>query len=665
MEVNTLKHLHFPLVIILLLCMTMLTQAIEWDNSKFMALDEVKQGMQGKVKTVFSGTKVEEFNFEVISIEKNYWPQFDVIWARGWGGSFDETGIASGMSGSPAYINGRLIGAISLGYPYQKKGDFFGITSIESMLNVAQRGMKPNLNYYSSSGGFSGIQNSEEEARWQDGEEAKWQDGKMARWQNGNSPLAPLPPCSSRGTGSRESGLAFLNSEFPIPHSEVPYAEQKLSVEYDAINPVFDSPIMRPQIPIAFSGLSTRAIDYIKPILDKYGMYPVQGSGGGSIDVDVPIEPGQALGIEFARGDFSVFASGTITYVEGDQILGFGHLMFGEGNVNLPLSVGYIQYVLPLMTRSTKMPLPVKPIGTLVQDRLAGIAGIIGSHPNYIPVDLHVKTADGISKELHYEVIRHRGFSAGITVMGILSLIDAVDKSSGDSTANVHTVISLKDQPDIVKDDFFSSSGGAVSAPVQSLYPLYSIIGNPFEKVEVEKIAVDISIEDKRNTAQIEGVRINKSQYKPGDEIQMFISLRPYLEQPIVQKATVTIPKDMPDGMAVLLVSSVSANESWQQNRAPLNFQPTNIQQLIKLLQRGESRNNIIIEIFVPKVGMTVQGEEMPELPLSMLSVMTYTTQAGMDGFTRGATLLREKLPTEYFISGGATLRLIVDRNAP
>jgi len=601
----------------LLLCTTILAQAIEWDNSKFMALDEIKQGMRGKIKTVFSGTEVEEFNFEVLSIEKNFQPQWDVIWVRGWGGSFDETGIAGGMSGSPAYINGRLIGALSLGSYNQKKGDFFGITPIESMLNVTKRGMQPNPNYYSS-GGFTPFFRA------------------SAYWPEDDDNL-------------------FYS----------PNVEPNPQIENNGINPLSNSQMMKLQIPIAFSGLSSKAIGYITPALEKYGMYPVQGSGGGSTDVDVPIEPGQVLGMEYARGDFSVFSYGTITYVEGNQILGYGHPMFGEGNVNLPLSVGYMQYVLPLITRSTKFAVPAKPIGTLVQDRQTGIAGIIGPHPSYIPVDLQVKTADGTAKELHYEVIRHRGLSAGVAIMGVLNLVDAVDKSSGDSTANVHTVISLKDQPDIIKDDFYSSSGGAAGAPIQSLYPLYSIIGNPFQKVEVEGISVDISIKDKRNTARIEGLRINKKRYKPGDEIQMFITLRPYLEQPIFQKATVTIPKDIPDGIARLMVSSVSANESWQRNRAPLNFRPKNIEQLIKLLQRGESRNSIIIEIYVPKVGMTVQGEEMPELPLSALSVMTYSTQAGAGGFTRGTTLLRETLPTEYFISGGATLRLIIDRNAP
>ncbi|MFQ6044212.1 MAG: hypothetical protein ACE5PV_25440, partial [Candidatus Poribacteria bacterium] len=595
-----------------------LAQAIEWDNSKFMALDDIKPGMRGKVKTVFSGNKIEEFNMEVIDIQKNAFPQWDVIWAKGWGGTFDETGVANGMSGSPVYINGRLIGALSLGAYNQKKGDLFGITPIELMLKVTQRGMTPKLSYSGGSGEFI--------------------------------PFFTIGPNSAD-----DDKIGILDSWF----------SQRARKQNHAVNPYGNLQEMRLQIPATYSGFSPRAISYMQPLLEEYGMNLLQGGGGGgAVDRDVPIEPGQVLGFEFARGDFNFSAFGTLTYVEGNQLLAFGHSFFGEGNMNLPISVGYVNYVLPLITRSTKMSSPIKTIGALVQDRTPAIAGILGDSPSFIPVNLRVKTQGDVSKELHYEVIRHRRFSPFYAILGTLSLVEAVDKSSGDSTAHIHTVISLKDQPDIIKDDFYSSSDGAVSAAYESLSPLYALINNPFQQVDVKNIAVDISIEDKRNTAQIEGIRINKNRYKPGDEIQMFISLRPYLEQPIIQKAAVTIPKDAPDGVAVLLVSSVTDNESWQKNRAPLNFRPKNIQQLMKLLQRGESRNNIIIEIYVPRVGMTVQGEEMPELPLSMLSVMTYRTQTE-GGFTKGTTLLREKLPTTYFISGGAALRIIIDRNAP
>lgn len=317
-----------------------------------------------------------------------------------------------------------------------------------------------------------------------------------------------------------------------------------------------------------------------------------------------------------------MFGYGTVTYVEGNQILGFGHSMFQEGNVNLPISIGYMHYVLPRTSRSTKIASPVRPIGTLVQDRQHAIAGVLGAYPNYIPVTIRVQTADGIAKELHYEVMRHRSFTAGMSAIGAGMLVDAVDRPSGDYTAKLHTVIALKDHPDIVKDYFYSGRGPGLAA-YRALSPLYPLIGNSYSKVEVENIFLDISIEDKRHIAQIEGVRVDKRRYKPGDEVQMWITLRPYLEEQIVQKASITIPKDTSNGFFTLIVSDASFSESLQRGRAPLNFRPTDIQQLIKILQRGDSSNHIIMELHTPKRGMTVRGQELPEPPLSMMYVMT------------------------------------------
>jgi hypothetical protein len=600
-----LKALHILPITILLLCISIPASAIEWDDSKFMALDDIQPGMRGKIRTVFSGTEVEEFNMEVISIERNYAPQWDVIWARCWGGTFDETGVAGGMSGSPTYINGRLIGAVSLGAYNQKKGDILGITPIESMIRVTQRGMTPNPSYSSSGGGeFASL--------WAASPSAMDAEGDGSDPDDWDSLIAPL----------------------------------------------------RLEMPVAISGFDPGVMQYIQPLLKKYGMYPVQGAGGGSVDVDVPIEPGQILGMEFARGDITMFGYGTITYIEGNQILAFGHSMFQEGNVNLPVSTGYVHYVLPQTTRSSKMASPVRPIGTLVQDRQCGIAGILGPHPRYIPITVRIQTADGIARELHYEVIRHRDFTAAMAAAGARMLVDAVDRSSGDYTAKLHTVIALKDNPDIVRDDFYSGRGPG-SAAYQSLSPLLSLIGNPYSEVEIESISIDISIEDERHIARIEGAHIDKGCYKPGDEVQIWITLHPYLEEPIVQRTSITIPKDTPDGIFALMVSSVSDNESWQRKRAPLNFQPTDIQQLIRILQRGDNSDHVIIELYGFKRGITVRGQELPELPISMMYVMTMPHQTGESGFTSGTTVLQEKLPTPYVISGSSILRLVIDRNAP
>ena len=657
------------------------TQAIEWDNSKFMALDEIKLGMKGKVKTVFSGTEVEEFNFEVLSIEKNAMPQFDFIWARGWGGTFDKTGVAGGMSGSPAYINGRLVGALSYTYTWQKKGDIFAITPIEYMVNVTKRGMSPNLSY-TGSGEFTSFVGITDVAASQFSDSTHGDYNDITAINNSDRPFDvpigfdqyPLEYSglcsllqnderseSANGGEAPRSGRQFrtTNKSF-LCWLRQHWTTNKSFERLDEI----DGVIAKPLIPVTFSGFSARAMDSMRPLFEQYGMYPLQSSGGGAVDVNVPIEPGQVLGMEMARGDYTSFSYGTVTHIEGNQILGFGHSMFGEGHVNLPLSVGYVHYMLPSIVRSEKIAAPTRPIGTLVQDRNTALAGVIGPVPSYIPVHLRLKTADGITKELRYEVIRHRNFSAGMAMSGVWDLINAIDKASGDYTANIHTVIGLRDYPDIKKDYFYSSGGGPGSA-AYSLSPLSSIIRNTYSKIDVDNISIDVSVEDKRNVAQIERVHISKNRYKPGDEVPIWITLRPYLEKPIIQKASITIPKDTPNGLTMLMVSSVPYNESWQRSRAPLNFQPRNARQLLRILQRGETSNHIILELYIPKKGMTVRGQELPALPLSMLSVMNTPTQTGESGLTRGTTLQQKKIQMKYLISGSSMLRLIIDRNAP
>ena len=577
--------------------------------------------MKGDGYTVFSGTTVEKFNFEVVSIEYNFYPNLHVIWVKGSGENFEKTGIAGGMSGSPMYINGRLIGAISLGHYYQREhANLMGVTPIELMIEVTQRGMQPNLSYRGGT-------------RFNFGSDMVLNDIEML----------PLVPNKKR----------------------IPEARMEMSPRPDRFE---KSPHL--QMPVAFSGLPTDAIGYFKQFLDAYHLSPTQGVGGGSPVKSAPIEPGQIVGLEFVRGAFTAFGYGTMTYVEGDQLLGFGHLMFGEGNVNLPMSGGYVHFILPSTTRSTKMASATQPIGTLVQDRQAAIAGLIGSHPSFIPVNANIQTMDGKVHPTHYEVIRHRDFSTVYTLLPLWFIIDGLEIYSGDHSVNVEAKILLKDQPnlasrEIVRRNVYSSSGAPGFQATRALTPLFSLIGNRYTKVDVERIDLDIKMEDKRKTAVIEAVRIDKNRYKPGDKIEVTMRLRPYLETPVIQTGTITIPEDAPEGLITLLAISPNLYESWQQARAPLNYQPTNINQLIKLLQREENNSDIILELFVPKVGMTVQGEEFPELPVSMLSVMSSPTQSGEGGPTRGTTLHFEKVTTPYVVSGSRFLRFTVDRNAP
>lgn len=595
---------------------------IKWDPMKFMPLSEIKPGMVGEAYTVFSGTTVEKFNFKVVSIEHNFAPQWHVIWVRGSGENFERTGGAGGMSGSPGYINGRLIGALSLAYFNQREfANIVGFTPIESMIDVTHRGMMPKLSY---------------------------RGGRLFNF----------------GADIAREGIDML----PFP-SKDPANGNGLTGTSPAF-PIVAANTARLEVPVAFSAMSHQAMAFLAPFLARYRLHPLQAAGGGSPVKEAPIEPGQIIGTEFARGDFSMFGYGTMTYIENNQVIAFGHSAFGEGNVNLPVSGGYVHFILPSISRSFKVAAPTKPIGTLVQDRQTAIAGTIGSSPSYIPVQANIETTDGREYPMQFDVMRHQGFSAIVAMFGALNLLDSVEMSTGDHTINIDSVITLKDQPNLVSrklvhENVYSSSFSPGFAVFQALSPLSNLIGNTYTKVAVEQVVLNLKLEDKRKTAVIEALRINKDRYRPSDVIEVTITLRPYLEEPTLQIGHITIPDDAPEGLTSLLATSATSYESFQRARAPMNYRPTDINQLIELLQRGESNSDVILELFTTERGMTVQGQEFSNLPLSVMSVMSTATQVGEGGDTLGTTIQVANLSTAYVISGSRFVRFTIDYNAP
>lgn len=603
---------------------------IQWDAEKFMPLSEVKQGMKGKGYTVFSGTTVEEFECEVVSIEYNFIPGWHVVWMEGLSDNFKRTGVAGGMSGSPIYIEGRLMGAISLGFFNQREhSNGFGVTPFELMVKVAQRGMQPNLSYQGAQ-----LFNLDSAAATQeyglDVGESLLRDGQVTQ----------VP---------RAFDEMWLDSVADMP-------SQMRSA--------------RLSIPVALPTLNSEVIRFIKPMFDKLNLTPVQAAGGGGPLKESPIEEGHIVGTEFVRGDVSFFGYGTITHVDGNELLAYGHSALAEGNVNIPLSGGYVHFIFPSRSRSFKVAAPTQPIGTLVQDRDPAIAGIIGKHPSYIPVNVNVQTADGKRHQKSYEVIRHRSFSPIYTGIGAWMLMDTLEFYLGDYTLNMGATITLKEHPDLEKRELvykniFSSRGSPGFGIMQTLLmPMLQLSLNQYTSVQVENVTLDVSIEDKRRTARIQSLQMDKLRYRPGDTLEVEITLQPYFENPIVQMGTITIPKDVPDGLVTLLATNASFHESWQRNRAPLNFRHRNINQLVELLQRGENNSEIIMELFVPEPGLTVQGEEFSHLPPSVMSVMNTAKQIGNSGYTVGTTLHIDKMSTDYVVYGSGMIRFVVDRNA-
>ena len=603
---------------------------IQWDAAKFMSLSEVEPGMNGKGYTVFSGTTVEEFDFEVVSIEYNYFPGWHVVWCEGLSDNFKRTSVAGGMSGSPIYIGGRLMGALSLGFFSEREhSKLFGVTPIELMVKVTKWGMEPNLNY-------AGTQ------------------------------LFNLDSAATSQDYGLDMGPSLLR-DGKVTQMPRTFGEPRFESVSDVRS---ESQSARMSIPLALPPLNPELMRFVEPIFEKFNYAPVQAAGGGGRIKESPVEEGQIIGTEAIRGDLSFFGYGTITYVDGNELLAYGHSAGAEGNVNVPLSGGYVNFIFPSRSRSFKVAAPTQPIGTLVQDRETAIAGIMGKHPSYIPVNVNVQTSDAKQHKKYYEVMRDRGLSAAFIGIGAWFLLDSLEFYFGDYTMNVEATITLKEHPDLKKRELvykniYSSSFSPGLAARQLLFsPVAQLSNNPYTKIHVDNVSLDVKVEDKRRTARILSLQMDNLRYRPGDTVEVEITLLPYLEKPVVQTATITIPKDVPDGLVSLLATNASFHEVWQRNRAPLNFRPKNINQLVELLQRGEDNSEIIMELFVPEPGLTVQGEEFAHLPPSVMSVMNTAKQVGNSGYTLGTTLHIDKVSTDYVVSGSGMIRFVVDRNA-
>ena len=623
------------LCVLVVFCMIVLNAnaQIEWDADEFMPLSEVKIGMKGKGYTVFSGTDAEEFTYEVTSIEYNSNPGWHVVWAEGTSENFKRTGVAGGMSGSPVYINGRLMGAISLGYFNQREhSNNFGITPFEQMVNVAKRGMEPNLLY------------------------AYTQQTELGSEfvQEGLNMLPTLLPKGDNGLFTNPIDNANMASDFDLNVEEFS---------------------LQLAIPVTIPRLDRQTLQLLKPFFARGNMVPLQAAGGGAPVKESPVEPGQIVGQEAIRGDVASFGYGTITYIDKQkkELLAYGHSAFGEGNVNLPLSGGYVHFILPSRSRSSKIASATQPIGTLVQDRVPAIAGLIEELPNshhFIPVTAKVQTSDKKVHNLSYEAARDKTFTAVYAASGISGLVSAMEFSGNDHTVNVMAKITLEDHPEldnneVVVNNIFSSSGSPGFNVSQTiLSPMLDLLVNPYAKVKIESIDFDIKLEDRRKTAVILKSRLDKNVYRPGEEVEITYTIRPYLEQTETLTAKIKIPKDTPDGIVLLRAMSSNSYRSWKRSRAPGSSRATNINQLVKLLNDGEPNTNLILELSVPQPGLTVQGEEFPNLPLSVMSVMNTTLRSGENGFTFGTVVHTDKVETDYIIVGSASMPVAVNRNA-
>lgn len=497
-----------------------------------LPISQVRPGMTGYGLTVIHGTTIERFDIKILGILQGG-PAGDLILFRATGPVVRAAGgTASGMSGSPIYVNGRIAGALSYGYHFAgRDADLSLATPIEDMLKALSPA------------------------------DSATQTGRP-RLYTARPPIAtPAGPIQRVLVMDSPADAAAYNSR-PLPQTV-------------AVAPV--------AVPMLASGVSRAAMGLLARTLRRYNVVPLAGYGGRREFPAPPVEPGGSIGVELVRGDVEVGAIGTVTYRRGNLILAFGHPLLNAGTASMLLTNAWIDTVV----RSMDFPFKEGSLGGLVgvvtQDRSVGLAGVLGPLPRTFGIRVRVRDDDrGKAQTLGALVIRRADLAEGLVPMAVLSLVQkGLDRVAGGSAAVRITLRARGFPREIVREDVVYDIGDIATASVLEVPAATQLLfGNFFRNLDPVDMSVDVAVTSRAQPAVLVEARPSARTVHPGDKVKVAVSVRPFgaSSQPLSREVEFTVPQDFPTGPAFLLVGTPGTLN----NPLPLDQQ---LQQLI--LQEG------------------------------------------------------------------------------
>lgn len=574
------------------------------DTRKYMLVDEIRPGMKGYGLTVFSGTTIERFNVEVISVIRNTGAQSNLILVRVSGGPIEKAGVIAGMSGSPVYIDDRMIGALAYSWAFSTE-PLAGITPIDEMLRI-----------------FS-----------------------FEKKNDARKTVAGPAEVGSKGW-AHEAGVAVAS---PASTSESAVMQ----------------PIMTPMV---FSGFSRETIESFRPQLQGWGIVPVLGGSsaqGGQVE-DAPFEEGAGIGVQLISGDLSAAAIGTLTVRDGDRILAFGHPFMLSGPVDYPMTTAYINAILPSLVVSTKVGSSLKSVGVLTQDRRTGIMGIVDGSARMAPVTLStLQRGEETGRTFHFEVARSRQLLPLMVGMALSDSFTQVGSATGEFTAKVHYEIEMEKFPTIRNDDFFSGAGGfPVLSSLGLVRDLSTLLNNQFTELSVKAISIQVEVLEAIESARVTSARLGKDTVRPGEDIALKVIMKPYMKDYVEKETVLHIPEHFPEGQAFLQISAAPQTAFFERMRAPTRFQPDEIEKLVQLVDEDYPGNRLDIRLLVTDPGIVVKGREMPALPSSVFSVISQTMGKEPMGITMSSVMLEKHITFDFEVEGSIIIPVTIDRKA-
>ncbi|HVX67292.1 MAG TPA: hypothetical protein VHA11_11850 [Bryobacteraceae bacterium] len=579
---------------------------------------ELRPGMKGYAWTVFAGREPEPVPVEIIGLWKNAWgPKQDIILAK-MGGKALRTNVAGGMSGSPVYVDGKLIGAVALRLSVFSPDAICGITPIELMLEI---------NDYDRS-----------------------------------------QPADARTPDKAETRAAL-----PVPGDML----ARVMAAGTAPNLAPQSALLTPiETPLAFSGFDSATLEQFGPLFRQMGLAAVQGGAGSSLSSPKPapgwqhaLAPGDAVAGVLVSGDMSITGLGTVTYNDGKNVLAFGHPFFNLGPVEMPMSKGEILFTNASAFQPNKFGNATEIVGALHQDRHSGIMGVLGDAADMLPVTVRVRSFgedNSIRKErdFKFHVFVQQKWTPYLMMVTLFNSISGLNDYREECTYRVSGNIELAGEQKM--------SFSTMQAPGEMSVPAPMVLagwwGDKFNRLftnavktpQIRSVNATVDLLPDRRIATIENAWIPKSEVEPGETVPVKVFLRPYRGPRIEREFLLKIPATLPKGEQQLLLSDADTMNRMQSSAAYMN-RYIDVPQIVSLINQERSNDKLYVSLVEPRPTVYYDDKTLPSLPASVLNVMQTGRAANRPFATSGeSATIQTAIPFDYMVNGSFVLKLSV-----
>jgi len=579
--------------------------------------DRLQAGMRGYAKTVFHGTRVERFDITVLGVLEKIDFGGNLILIRIDSGPVvsERLGMVSGMSGSPVYVEGRLIGAIAYAFAFAKT-PVAGVTPIRQMLEAFEPG------------------------------------------------AAPARKAASGALRPRAGEIRVAGRSF----SRVVVAGDPVAAGGDAATMCL-TPIATP---VMVSGASREGLRRLDDLLSRHHLAVMAGPGGGAqAGPAPPLEPGAAVGAQLISGDLDVTAVGTVTAVIGDTVIAFGHPLMELGAVDIPLTGAYVHAILPSYYASSKLASPTQPLGRFTQDRTWCIGGLLGKPARTVPTDLVVRDLDrDVTRRYAVAVLRHRDLTAELVYVSALSALASIGSPFDGTVESSVRIRPAGMDPIVMRNTFapprqtslfsllFDGDMFAMLPLGDLMRVLEALQDNPFGPVGLESVSVEAGVTTKRRSAAVERVYADRLMVRPGDTVRVGVVIQPFGEPRTERHLTLQVPERAPSGRLRIGVVGGGSVRRQQERLGLRRPEPRSAEEYIRRVADRPATTELVADVVPATGGLTLAGHRLDSLPPGVIAAVAGAPMLDAQ-VTRGSD--RVRMPVPWPLSGADVITLVVE----